>query len=93
MVNYKLVKRKGLLLPLVAATLFITACACGNKADEPAPVGTLSVNPASLSLTDAAATATVTVNANCDWGVSAADKDWCTVTPSGGVSGTSTVTV
>ena len=54
---------RGLLLPLVAATLFITACACGNKAEEPSVAGTLSVNPTSLSLADASTTATITVNA------------------------------
>lgn len=89
---FRLIK-EGLLMPIASATLLITACACGTKADEPAPAGVISVNPTSLALADAAATETITVTANCDWGVSAADRDWCTVSPSGGVSGTSTVTV
>ena len=82
---------KGLLLPLAVATLLISAC--GSKPAQPASAGTLSVNPSSLSLADAAATETITVTADCDWGVSVTDKEWCSVTPSGGVSGTTPVTV
>ena len=82
---------KGLLLPIASATLLITAC--GSKPAQPASAGTLSVNPASLNLADAAATETITVTADCDWGVSVTDKEWCSVTPSGGVSGTTPVTV
>jgi hypothetical protein len=80
--------RKGLLL-LCAATLLTTAC--GSKLPAPVESGTLSVSPGSLSLTDAAATENISVTANCDWGVSVADKDWCSVSPSGGVKGTSVV--
>ena len=36
---------------------------------------------------------TLSVTASGDWGVSSADKDWCTVSPSGGVAGTSPVKV
>ncbi len=82
---------KGLLLPLAAATLLITAC--GSKPAQPASAGTLSVNPSSLSVADAATTETLTVTADCDWGVAASDKEWCTVSPSGGVAGTTPVTV
>lgn len=82
---------KGLLLPLAAATLLITAC--GSKAPLPTPEGTLSVSASSLSLTDEASTQTVSVTANCDWGVSVEDKEWCYVFPSGGTSGTTDVTV
>lgn len=82
---------KGLLLPLAVATLLISAC--GSKPAQPASAGSLSVNPSSLSLADVAATETITVTADCDWGVSVTDKEWCTVSPSGGVSGTTPVTV
>ena len=82
---------KGLLLPLAAATLLITAC--GSKTPQPEPARTLSVSPASLSVADGATTQTVTVTANCDWGVAATDKEWCTVSPSGGVAGTTPVAV
>lgn len=82
---------KGLLLPIASATLLITAC--GSKTPLPDPVGTLSVSASSLSFTDAADQATLSVTANCDWSVSAEDKEWCQVSPSGGINGTSTVTV
>ena len=36
-------------------------------------------------------TVALSVSATGDWGVSAADKDWCSVTPSGGIKGTSEV--
>ena len=83
--------RKGLLLPLAAATLLITAC--GSKPAQPATEKSLSVNPSSLSLSDASSTETVTVTAEGDWGVSVSDRDWLSVSPSGGVAGTTPVTV
>ena len=83
--------RKGLLLPLAVATLLITAC--GSKTPLPTPEGTLSVSASTLSFTDAASKESISVTANCDWGVSAENKEWCKVSPSGGISGTSVVTV
>jgi Beta-glucanase/Beta-glucan synthetase len=86
-----LVNKKGLLL-LWAATLLTTGC--GGKTPLPEPVTpSLTVAPASLSLADAKATETFTVTANCDWGVSVSERDWCKVSPSGGISGTTNVTL
>lgn len=82
---------KGLLLPIASATLLITAC--GSKPAQPASAGTLSVNPSSIDGGDMAFTSVITVTADCDWGVAATDKDWCSVSPSGGVAGTTPVTV
>ena len=82
---------KGLLLPLAAATLF--NCSCGQ---EPVPSGadaTLTVNPASVDVNYEQQVATLEVTASGDWGMSSADKDWCTVSPSGGIKGTTTVKV
>lgn len=81
---------KGLLLLFMAATLF--NCSCGQ---EPVPeeAGTLSVSPSSVNATYEAGTTVLTVTADCDWGVSAADKDWCTVSPSGGIKGDTQVKV
>jgi hypothetical protein len=82
---------KGLLL-LCAATLF-TTCSCeGNNPVEPAEV-TLSVAPTAVNAGWEAGTETVTVTASGDWGVSSADKDWCSVSPSGGIKGSSPVKV
>jgi len=82
---------KGLLL-LCAATLFTSACD-GKPKDDPVEKPSLSVAPSAVSVSYEATTETLTVTANCDWGVSAADKSWCSVTPSGGIKGTSSVKV
>ena len=82
---------KGLLL-LCAATLF-TTCSCeGNTPVEPAET-TLSVAPTAVNAGWEAVTETISVTASGDWGVSSADKDWCSVTPSGGIKGSSPVKV
>ena len=82
---------KGL-LPLCAATLFFS-CGCGSDPVPSATEATLTVSPSSVNVNYEAQTAVLTVNATGDWGVSSADKDWCTVTPSGGIKGTSEVKV
>ena len=82
---------KGLLLLSIAATLL--NCSCGKNPPEPDPEITLSVNPSGLSAGYEACTLTLSVTASGDWGVSAADKEWCTVFPSGGVKGTSEIKV
>ena len=83
----------GGLLLLLAATLFTQSCEGKPKpADDPVKK-TLSVAPSAIDVTYEATTATLTVTANCDWGVSAADKAWCSVSPSGGIKGTSSVKV
>ena len=81
---------KGLLL-LCAATLFTTACN-GNHSGDPVKA-TLSVSVPSLELSYEAVTKEISVTASNDWGVSVADKSWCSVSPSGGIKGTSTVKV
>lgn len=84
---------RGLLL-LCAATLLNFSCGCGSEPvpSPPAEV-TLSVNPSSVNASYEAQTVVLTVNATGDWGVAAADKEWCSVTPSGGIKGTSDVKV
>ena len=83
---------KGLLL-LLAATLLIPSCGGKPKDDPVKEEPSLTVAPPSLSATYEAAVQTLSVTANCDWGVSVSDKDWCSVSPSGGIKGTSTVKV
>ena len=69
---------KGL-LPLCAATLFILSCSCGQDPVPSTSEVTLSVNPSSVDAGYEAQTLVLTVTATGDWGVSAADKDWCSV--------------
>lgn len=83
---------KGL-LPLCAATLFNFSCGCGSEPVPSASEATLTVSPSSVNASYEAQTAVLSVNATGDWGVSSADKDWCTVTPSGGIKGVSEVKV
>ena len=85
-----LVCLKGLLLSLTAATLFTAAC--GSKPVVPAEAS-LSVVPEAVNASWDAVMETLSVTASGDWGVSSADKDWCTVSPSGGVAGTAPVKV
>lgn len=82
---------RGLLLLFMAATLF--NCSCGKETGSDSGSGSLSVNPQAVSVTYEAVSVPVTVTADCDWGVSVEDKDWCTVSPSGGIKGTSEITV
>ena len=82
---------KGL-LPLCAATLFFS-CGCGSEPVPSTPEVTLTVNPTSVNVNHEARTVVLSVSATGDWGVSVADKDWCSVSPSGGIKGTSEVKV
>ncbi len=81
---------KGLLL-LCAATLSINSC--GGTSVQKTEESALSVNPAKVAVSYEQSTTPVSVTANCDWGVSVADKDWCNVSPSGGIAGASQVKV
>ena len=84
--------KKGLLL-LCAATLFNLSCGCGQ---EPVPTPseiTLSVNPSGVNVNYEEQTVVLSVTATGDWGVSVADKEWCSVSPSGGIKGSSEVKV
>ena len=83
---------KGLLL-LCAATLFNFSCGCGTEPVPSVSDATLTVNPSVVDADYEAQTVVLTVTATGDWGVSAADKSWCTVSPSGGIKGTSEVKV
>ena len=81
---------KGLLL-LCAATLLTTAC--DGKTVVPPAEATLSVTPQAVDVNWEGVTETLSVTSSGDWGVSSADKDWCTVSPSGGVQGNSPLKV
>ena len=84
---------RGLLL-LCAATLLNFSCGCGSEPVPSLPAEvTLSVNPSRVDATYEAQTVVLSVNATGDWGVAATEKGWCSVTPSGGIKGTSDVKV
>ena len=82
---------KMTLSALVALSLIIS---CGSKPDTPATTtGTLSANPASVTVSFERTTASIHVTSDCDWGVSVSDKEWMSVMPSGGIKGTTEVKV
>lgn len=73
----------------------LTVVCCGGTKDQPEPSGkyNLSLSEESLSTDYGAHSWNITVTSDCDWGVSSGARDWCTVSPSGGISGKSVVTV
>ena len=82
---------KGMPLLAVAAALLLGNCSCQEKPEE--DNSTLTVTPAKIEAPAEAAEFELSVTADCSWGVTAEDKDWCTVSPTGGIKGTSTVKV
>lgn len=67
----------------------------GCQEPEPAPVPevSLSLSTDAVSVQYSAAEVKVTVTSDSDWGVHSADTEWLTVSPSGGVAGTSDIKV
>lgn len=79
----------------IAAMLLFLSCAC-NEADnggQTGGTGKVTVTPESIKVGNDAADVVLTVAAECDWGIYAEDKTWVSVSPSGGVAGTTDVTV
>lgn len=79
---------------LIASIILMTGCG-GHEPDDTAG-GTkvaLSLNCEEIRVSSETSQKTVTVTADGDWGVSAKDKTWVSVSPSGGGSGTSDILV
>lgn len=86
---------KKLIFILIAA-LGVTS-ACQGK-DNPEPVvpsvtPSITATPSTLDFAYGASSQTLSVKANCEWGVASSDATWCTVSPTGGLEGTTSVTV
>ena len=82
-----------ILATLLSATLILGGCQTTPDDDNiqttpPKVVCT----PAELLLTNEAATTEVTIEAEKDWGISSS-ADWCKVSPSGGIAGTTKVKI
>lgn len=78
---------------LFAALLFAGACSSGSDDPAPAPEAGLEISVEEISVAGDAAVESVTVTASGEWGVSSEDPSWCSVSPSGGIAGTSTIRV
>ena len=79
----------GLLLLAAAAILSSSSCGEENQTTQ----DDIALDKTEISVSSEAATVTVNVNATGEWGVGSGAIDWCTVSPSGGLKGSSVVTV
>jgi hypothetical protein len=77
-------------LCLTYALLLVLSCS--KTGADPENDISIEVSPAELKLSYEAAKQTVAVTANDDWGVSSSES-WCTVSPGGGISGTTTLNI
>ena len=85
---------KVMLKLLMTGILCLAVLSCSEKPAQVDKVsGTLSVDKESVSVTNAAAKVTIKVTSDCDWGISSSDNTWVTVSPSGGIAGTTDVNV
>lgn len=73
---------------LISIVLFAS---CQKPEPSPSPDVALTLGVEEVFVQHEATEVTVAVTADGDWGVSSQDKDWLTVTPSGGGKGTSDV--
>ena len=77
---------------IAAASLLL--CSCERPADAPdTGSGTISFDRETIEVSSAATTLTLNVSSDCDWGVSSEDSGWLTVSPSGGIAGTTALKV
>ncbi len=67
------------------------ACSSSND-DQPATDAEIAITPSELNFSYDAESQTVTVESNADWSVYA-DQDWCKTSQSGGLTGSTTLTV
>jgi hypothetical protein len=85
---------KKLIYLFLIPLLGVTACGSDNNVTPPEPDADIRITttPSSLTFPFEGGTLSLEVDANAEWGVSA-DQSWCTCSPSGGLSGSSTLRV
>lgn len=74
-------------------SVLVSCTSCSPEEKNPETVGKLEITPSELSLSYEKGVRTVVVEANCDWGVSLETGSWCSVSPSGGVKGKTTLEI
>ena len=77
----------------VTTVLCMFACNCSKNETPEVKTGTVKVAPSKIDATMDAAVYELNLTADCEWGIAVEDKSWVSVSPSGGLSGTSTVKV
>jgi len=84
-------------LSILAVSAFVCAlCACEHPADngdDPVKAGNVTVSPTDIKVASDAVEVRLDVTSDCDWGISADDNTWVSVSPSGGISGQTSVKV
>lgn len=69
-------------------------CSCQKTGTPPEEkTGEVTVTPESISKSSEETVLTITVTSDCSWNVYAEDKEWISVSPSGGVKGETKLTV
>lgn len=74
-------------------TLLTAGCAKPDSGKSPDAAVNLTLSCESIIVSNAGTEVVVTVTADTDWGVYAQDKSWISVSPSGGIKGTSDILV
>ncbi|HBH09596.1 MAG TPA: licheninase, partial [Rikenellaceae bacterium] len=77
----------------LSAAAALSSSSCGGSSSDPEVVPELTTDKEGLTASYEASEIKINVTANCEWGVSSGAADWCTVSPSGGLSGNSTVKI
>ncbi len=77
----------------IIASFTLATCGCnGGNGPEPSENPQIDISTEILEFGFSTESASVTVTTNCEWGVSS-DQTWCSTYPTGGLEGTSTITV
>lgn len=83
--------KKMLLHTTLLAALLAWGCNDTPSTEQPAQANII-CTPAEVVLTNEATSTTLTVEADRDWGITST-AEWCKVAPSGGIKGTTTITI
>ena len=78
---------------LAIAALLASSSGCEKTPQPETSVDSVEITPETLTVSYEKTEQTITVTSNCDWGVSPDNKEWLSVTPSGGGAGTTNVKV
>lgn len=81
---------------LTLSALLCGLCACerpDNGGDGPVKAGNVTVFPEEIRVASDAVEVKLEVTSDCDWGINADDNTWVSVSPSGGISGKTSVKV
>ncbi|MDD4481587.1 MAG: BACON domain-containing carbohydrate-binding protein, partial [Bacteroidales bacterium] len=77
----------------IMASFVLATCGCnGGNGPEPSDDPQIEISETELDFGYASESRSLTVTSNCEWGVTSG-QSWCTTFPTGGLEGTTTLTV